>query len=412
MPDKVWTQLHEAVRRGNIKIVKSLLGNGSEDINVAGTDPSCWWFINWTPLHVAAHCGNLPITRLLVDSMADVGCRTEAGKTALHLASEQGHFDMVLELLRLKLKLNSRDVFRHTALHWASQGGHKEIVKLLLSHKSKVHLKNTAGNTCLHLTAERGHVDVADLLIGSGASVNDVNHWGESPLHLACKGRHVKMINFLVYSRANLLLRTKDNKVPAEMTKDSEISSQLVNLRLVEAREVLMDKAIGFVHKTVNLAQCRFLVRRNVTDVELDDLEYAYVRDGSEQRHRMLQLWRQRMTEPSVDHLIELMKENQLKLQSEQLEEWYEVIKGEILAFDWTEYERFLEGRKERQPREANETMSSDLIHVTLDRCYVTTDLRTVFIPVGNVNGTSDSGSSQKCEALEFRYVGKKVLLK
>jgi ankyrin repeat protein len=48
----------------------------------------------WTPLHVAALCGQVDVARLLLENCADPSIRDREGRTPLDLARENDHEDV------------------------------------------------------------------------------------------------------------------------------------------------------------------------------------------------------------------------------------------------------------------------------------------------------------------------------
>ena len=85
--------LIEAVRRGDVAAVRTLLRDGA--------DPSAAQGDGLTALHVAAETGNLEITRLLIAGKADVQAKSRlGGYTPLHLAAGGGHAEVVRALVQ------------------------------------------------------------------------------------------------------------------------------------------------------------------------------------------------------------------------------------------------------------------------------------------------------------------------
>ena len=67
--------LHEAAKRNDIALVKSLLDSGA-DVNARNGNEE-------TPLHIAASFGHREFVEILLASGADVGAEDEDGDTAL-----------------------------------------------------------------------------------------------------------------------------------------------------------------------------------------------------------------------------------------------------------------------------------------------------------------------------------------
>lgn len=53
----------------------------------------------YTPLHIACHCGQLPMVKFLLEENGDVAATTAVGYTPLHQAAQQGHCAIVNSLL-------------------------------------------------------------------------------------------------------------------------------------------------------------------------------------------------------------------------------------------------------------------------------------------------------------------------
>ncbi len=79
--------LMEAIYRGNLESVKSLLDKGA-DVN-AKMDGGV------TPLMVASVNGNLDVVNLLLDRGADINAKTDKGNSALDFAGYKGSPEVV-----------------------------------------------------------------------------------------------------------------------------------------------------------------------------------------------------------------------------------------------------------------------------------------------------------------------------
>ncbi|KAH6694063.1 ankyrin repeat-containing domain protein [Plectosphaerella plurivora] len=126
-----WTLLHEAVRRGNLDMVELVLQKSFKGIRKAKT------FRGSTSLHLAARGGKYHIAKLLIDYEVDVDAAGRYGSSAVWVAVKNGHLDVAKVILPLsKVSSNCQDYRGHTLLWWAQQTGNTELVQLLSQHDS------------------------------------------------------------------------------------------------------------------------------------------------------------------------------------------------------------------------------------------------------------------------------------
>ena len=81
-PERPKTTLHQAVQKGDVKIVQQHVA-ARTDLNIKDTH-------GWTPLHFAAMKGNLAIVKTLVAGGADTAAAGPGGRTPLDMAREKG----------------------------------------------------------------------------------------------------------------------------------------------------------------------------------------------------------------------------------------------------------------------------------------------------------------------------------
>jgi ankyrin repeat protein len=142
--------VYEAVCTGEIEIVKALLDERPEELNIPSPDgfsllgyacffnqpaiarylivekeaevnqPSANAF-KVTPLHSACAIVSYPLTQLLLDNGADVNARQQGGGTPLHSAAHQGATELVRLLIESGADINATTDAGDTALSFAEK---------------------------------------------------------------------------------------------------------------------------------------------------------------------------------------------------------------------------------------------------------------------------------------------------
>uniref|UniRef100_A0A3B4CV37 Ankyrin 2 n=1 Tax=Pygocentrus nattereri TaxID=42514 RepID=A0A3B4CV37_PYGNA len=191
-----FTPLHIAAHYGNVNVATLLLNRG------AAVDFTARNGI--TPLHVASKRGNTNMVRLLLDRGAQIDAKTRDGLTPLHCAARSGHDTAVELLLERGAPILARTKNGLSPLHMAAQGDHVECVKHLLQHKAPVDDVTLDYLTALHVAAHCGHYRVTKLLLDKRANPNARALNGFTPLHIACKKNRVKVMELLVKYGASI----------------------------------------------------------------------------------------------------------------------------------------------------------------------------------------------------------------
>ncbi|KAI1888268.1 hypothetical protein AGOR_G00183270 [Albula goreensis] len=201
-----FTPLHIAAHYGNVNVATLLLNRG------AAVDFTARNGI--TPLHVASKRGNTNMVRLLLDRGAQIDAKTRDGLTPLHCAARSGHDPAVELLLERGAPMLARTKNGLSPLHMAAQGDHVECVKHLLQHKAPVDDVTLDYLTALHVAAHCGHYRVTKLLLDKRANPNARALNGFTPLHIACKKNRVKVMELLVKYGASIQAITESGLTP------------------------------------------------------------------------------------------------------------------------------------------------------------------------------------------------------
>nr|XP_031323014.1 ankyrin-2 isoform X8 [Camelus dromedarius] len=201
-----FTPLHIAAHYGNVNVATLLLNRG------AAVDFTARNGI--TPLHVASKRGNTNMVKLLLDRGGQIDAKTRDGLTPLHCAARSGHDQVVELLLERGAPLLARTKNGLSPLHMAAQGDHMECVKHLLQHKAPVDDVTLDYLTALHVAAHCGHYRVTKLLLDKRANPNARALNGFTPLHIACKKNRIKVMELLVKYGASIQAITESGLTP------------------------------------------------------------------------------------------------------------------------------------------------------------------------------------------------------
>nr|XP_046258592.1 ankyrin-3 isoform X6 [Scatophagus argus] len=201
-----FTPLHIAAHYGNINVATLLLNRGAAVDFMARNDI--------TPLHVASKRGNSNMVKLLLDRGAKIDAKTKDGLTPLHCGARSGHEQVVEILLDRGAPFLSKTKNGLSPLHMATQGDHLNCVQLLLQHDVPVDDVTNDYLTALHVAAHCGHYKVAKLIVDKKANPNAKALNGFTPLHIACKKNRVKVMELLLRHGASIQAVTESGLTP------------------------------------------------------------------------------------------------------------------------------------------------------------------------------------------------------
>ncbi|XP_054993415.1 ankyrin-3 isoform X10 [Sorex araneus] len=201
-----FTPLHIAAHYGNINVATLLLNRAAAVDFTARNDI--------TPLHVASKRGNANMVKLLLDRGAKIDAKTRDGLTPLHCGARSGHEQVVEMLLDRSAPILSKTKNGLSPLHMATQGDHLNCVQLLLQHNVPVDDVTNDYLTALHVAAHCGHYKVAKVLLDKKANPNAKALNGFTPLHIACKKNRIKVMELLLKHGASIQAVTESGLTP------------------------------------------------------------------------------------------------------------------------------------------------------------------------------------------------------
>ncbi|XP_039989970.1 ankyrin repeat domain-containing protein 27 isoform X2 [Xiphias gladius] len=212
--------LFEHIANGNEAEVERLLTEGESDEDVRMCHPLCSCDLcdlqlsgrlndpsivtpfsrddrGYTPLHVAAICGQAQLIDLLVCKGAPVNATDYHALTPLHLACQRGYQGVTLLLLHYKANTDAQDNNGNTPLHLACMYGHEDCVKALVYYDvqmCRLDLQNDKGDSALHMAARWGYEGIIQVLLENGSSTNVLNKIKDSPLQCALNSKIVMLL--------------------------------------------------------------------------------------------------------------------------------------------------------------------------------------------------------------------------
>jgi ankyrin repeat domain-containing protein 17 len=188
-----------AVSKGHAEAVRLLLERGA-DPNAAGT-------MGHTPLSIActgdfpeiayllagagatvgiveaAHLGDLPLLKRLLDEGADIETHDAAGVTPLMAASACGHVECVRFLLEHGANAFAENSRGQQAITWAITRERVPVIRVLLDHGVNVDSSNPkSGWTLLESAVSFGKVRSVEALLARGADPDLAGGNGRTPL--------------------------------------------------------------------------------------------------------------------------------------------------------------------------------------------------------------------------------------
>ncbi|XP_075290077.1 ankyrin repeat domain-containing protein 27 isoform X4 [Opisthocomus hoazin] len=207
----------------------------------------------YTPLHIAAICGQTSLVDLLVAKGATVNATDYHGSTPLHLACQKGYQNVTLLLLHYKASTDVQDNNGNTPLHLACTYGHEDCVKALVYydvHSCRLDIGNEKGDTPLHIAARWGYQGIIEVLLQNGANPEIQNRMKETSLQCALNSKILSLmeLNYLTFERGQSAsespLRSPQHSVEtfSRGSSVSSLSSASTDIRQEEVKNSYKEK--------------------------------------------------------------------------------------------------------------------------------------------------------------------------
>lgn len=191
--------------------ITKLLVSHFADVNAKG--PS-----GWTPLHYAAHDGQVELIDIIMAAHSklkvNLVAQTDTGATPMFLAAQNCHPEAVGRFCSHPDAISTRRKDGWAPIHIAAAHGHVPVLDVLLANNAFVDFHSTSGATPLHLASQNGHVNAVEVLLKKNAQINLTDRDGALALHLACENNHIKVVEYLLTNKAMINARNGPGDTP------------------------------------------------------------------------------------------------------------------------------------------------------------------------------------------------------
>lgn len=173
------TPLFDAVRRGNLKISKKLILKYAK-VNLHN------FYKKETPLHLAAHSGNIDLVTLLVESGASPQAFNQDDLLPIHYAVLAGNIHLIDYLLQAgNHSWFILDKSQNTLLHFACRTTNIGLIEMLIEHQLDVNALNDQFETPLMIAARFSTQRIVRLLLNHGAIIEIINRRYEDAIKMS-----------------------------------------------------------------------------------------------------------------------------------------------------------------------------------------------------------------------------------
>lgn len=156
----------------NKQFYKLIINNDLKQLQaflVDGADPNINDNKLISPVHYAAHSGNIEALRILIRHSADFTGDPAGGWSPLHCAALNGNKKIAETLVAMGAKVDQKDDRGDTPLFYAVEGGNLPLVKFLVDHGANINEVNHTQETPIQRATSYGQKDIAEYLSSQGA---------------------------------------------------------------------------------------------------------------------------------------------------------------------------------------------------------------------------------------------------
>ncbi|CAG8537472.1 33448_t:CDS:2 [Racocetra persica] len=184
-----------------------------------------------SPLTFAVQCATMATIEFIITNYShiiDVNQRDQHGNTALHYAAKSGRID-VLELL-LKQKYINDTITNNEGKQPVEVAKNREVTSFLEENRSN--FVERTSDLFQQYVADSNYVGIQSLFQDPRtAALVNINHIdstsGSTLLHDVARKRDLEMVQFCLDHGADVSIRDRKGKFPADVTKDDKIKTLL-----------------------------------------------------------------------------------------------------------------------------------------------------------------------------------------
>ncbi|XP_043466924.1 ankyrin-1-like [Leptopilina heterotoma] len=226
---KRMTALHYATKFGNLEMVKLLMSNGFDKIDVKNLKDK-------TPLGLAIGKHRLGIVKYMLESgskinediplidlcetdehinvlkfLLDHGIKqvTDHTKTPLYCALDRQEYELWKYLITCYSKIDAVLCSKETELHSAVRANNIEKVQEILKKIKVNSLSGELGQFAVYIAVENGNEEMLTILLEAGCSVESCFRDKLSPLHIAATFEHTRLVEILLKYDARINSETR-----------------------------------------------------------------------------------------------------------------------------------------------------------------------------------------------------------
>jgi ankyrin repeat protein len=196
----------------------------------------------FSPLHAAAHRGDMAALGKLIAERSNLEARDGYGRTALHVAAYARQHEAIRTLAAAGADLGAFERDRYDAVTIVGILGDDETLRVLLAAGASAKLVTSIHyGTALIASSHHGHPGVVRQLIAAGAPLDHVNilHWNaliEAVVLGDGGARHQAVLKALLDAGADTRLTDRAGNTPLSLAKASAFDAMVKMLEAAGAR--------------------------------------------------------------------------------------------------------------------------------------------------------------------------------